>query len=531
MDPAGDAPFARHPPVRLFYSYAGQDEELRRQLETHLANLRHQGLVDEWHSALVQAGQERKAEVTRQLAQAEVILLLISADFLASPACYHDELLAALSRHERRSARAVPILLRPTEMVGAPFAKLQRLPHNGEALTAWKDRDEAWVSVVNDLRLVIEELMASPDRLPPGSDDVSSASPAGDQAPRPLLPAGPPVPGKLTLRPPQAPYDGAWYVHRDIEERRALGRLEHPGAPVVLQGPSQSGKDTLLNYLLDQWRGKGPAARVARVSLHDMDATAFQSLDLLLRALAEKVLDGLHVPKADALVARAWQRPGAEKTKLNWLMAKHILHTDAPLLLCVERTERVQDCSFRHEFFALLRSWAENQAVPFTALRLLVTLSVEPTLLETTDSSAFFALSAPIRLRDLDRQQVAALSALHGLPAAEADLDALWQLLSGHPYLTRLALYEAVLQGQPLKALLASAAQDSGIFADHLIGLWGWLSKNRLADAVRGVLRDPRFALSVDDYYKLYSKGLVVKEDGGTCRLRCKLYQDYFQRL
>src|SRR5258707_8645015 len=115
-------------PVEVFYSYAHEDASLRDTLEKHLSLLHRQGLIFQWHDRQIAAGTDWAQALDIHLERASVILLLISADFLASDYCYGIEVKRALERHQANEARVIPILLRPTDWSGAPFAHLQALP-------------------------------------------------------------------------------------------------------------------------------------------------------------------------------------------------------------------------------------------------------------------------------------------------------------------------------------------------------------------------------------------------------------------
>ncbi|BCL80860.1 tetratricopeptide repeat protein [Ktedonobacteria bacterium brp13] len=145
-------------PIEVFYSYAHEDELLRIELEKHLSLLRQQGLIAGWHDRHILAGTDWVQAIDTHLERATVILLLVSADFLASDYCYSIEVQRALERHEAKLARVIPVLLRPVEWQGAPFAHLQVLPSNAKAITIWNNQDEAFMDVAAGLRSVIKEV-------------------------------------------------------------------------------------------------------------------------------------------------------------------------------------------------------------------------------------------------------------------------------------------------------------------------------------------------------------------------------------
>ena len=145
-------------PVEVFYSYAHEDASLRDTLEKHLSLLHRQGLIFQWHDRQIAAGTDWAQALDIHLERASVILLLISADFLASDYCYGIEVKRALERHQANEARVIPILLRPTDWRGAPFAHLQALPTDAKPITTWSNQDEALADVAAGLRRTIEDL-------------------------------------------------------------------------------------------------------------------------------------------------------------------------------------------------------------------------------------------------------------------------------------------------------------------------------------------------------------------------------------
>ncbi len=149
--------FTNPMPVHLFYSYSHKDEQLRDELEKHLMALKRQGIIMDWYDRDIRAGDEWSSEIDEHLTTADIILLLISADFLASDYCYSIELAHALQRQKDGSARVIPIILRPVDWSGTPFGKLQALPTNAQPITLWTNRDQAFENVAKGIRAMIEQ--------------------------------------------------------------------------------------------------------------------------------------------------------------------------------------------------------------------------------------------------------------------------------------------------------------------------------------------------------------------------------------
>ena len=144
--------------VRVAFSYSHKDEELRDQLETHLKLLQRQGVISTWHDRKILGGENWAGVIDDNFKRADLILLLVSADFLASDYCYETEMKLALEREVSGEARVVPVTLRACDWKGALFGKLQGFPKDMKPVTSWPNRDEAWTDVAAGIRKVAEQL-------------------------------------------------------------------------------------------------------------------------------------------------------------------------------------------------------------------------------------------------------------------------------------------------------------------------------------------------------------------------------------
>jgi hypothetical protein len=146
--------------IEVFISYSHQDQALRTELEKHLSNLKRQNIITSWYDGNIIPGKELEPEIMQHLKHAQIILLLVSADFIASDFCYSIEMKEAIARHNANQARVIPILLRPTDWKGAPFAILKMLPTDAKAVTRWPTLDDAFEDVVQGIRAAIDELIS-----------------------------------------------------------------------------------------------------------------------------------------------------------------------------------------------------------------------------------------------------------------------------------------------------------------------------------------------------------------------------------
>jgi tetratricopeptide (TPR) repeat protein len=149
-------------PIEVFYSYSHRDEELRDQLENHLTMLQRDGVIKGWHDRRIIAGQEWGGKIDEYINSADIILLLVSSDFLASKYCYDIEVTRAMERYEIGEASVIPLILRPCDWQSAPFGKVQVLPKDARPVTRWEDRDEAFLDIARGIRRVAEEISVKP---------------------------------------------------------------------------------------------------------------------------------------------------------------------------------------------------------------------------------------------------------------------------------------------------------------------------------------------------------------------------------
>jgi hypothetical protein len=149
-------------PANVFIASALADTWCLRQLEAHLSMLKREGGISTWCNRQLMPGTDWAGVLDRRLEQALLILLLVSADFLASEYCYQVEVQRALELHEAGRALLVPVIVRPVDWKHAPFAHLHALPAAGRAITAWGNRDKAFVDVVSGIREAVRELAARP---------------------------------------------------------------------------------------------------------------------------------------------------------------------------------------------------------------------------------------------------------------------------------------------------------------------------------------------------------------------------------
>ncbi|MDP4215029.1 MAG: toll/interleukin-1 receptor domain-containing protein [Bacteroidota bacterium] len=145
--------------IKIFSSYSHKDEVFRDELGKHLAILKRKKLIDDWYDRRIEAGSDLPSSINTNLKGSDIILLLVSADFLHSDYCYDIEMQEAMKMHERGEAAVIPVILRPCAWLDAPFGKLLALPKDGKPVSSFSNMDEAFFEIVNGIKSRIDSLM------------------------------------------------------------------------------------------------------------------------------------------------------------------------------------------------------------------------------------------------------------------------------------------------------------------------------------------------------------------------------------
>ncbi|HEX7999047.1 MAG TPA: TIR domain-containing protein [Pyrinomonadaceae bacterium] len=146
-------------PLKVFISYSHRDEEIKERIDVFLATLKREGKIETWNDRRIPAGDKWDNTIKTELEVADIILLLISQDFIKSEYIWDVELPRALERHERGEAVVVPIFGRAIDdFKEMPFAKLNGLPKNAEPINS-SDNDNALAEVARGIRKIVVKLL------------------------------------------------------------------------------------------------------------------------------------------------------------------------------------------------------------------------------------------------------------------------------------------------------------------------------------------------------------------------------------
>lgn len=151
-------------PMHIYISYARADELLKSQLEKALETNQRRTPIELWRSRGLQEKDEWSVQIEKAIARADVILLLITPDYLASAFC-NREMEMALPRSRDGSTLVIPIIGQECAWQSTPLRLMQALPRDARPITAHRDgavRTEVWKNIADELDDMLGALRSRP---------------------------------------------------------------------------------------------------------------------------------------------------------------------------------------------------------------------------------------------------------------------------------------------------------------------------------------------------------------------------------
>jgi hypothetical protein len=512
--------------ARVFLCYkrtADPDQGLARYLHDLLSAHGHDVFVD----TFLRTGGAWLEEIDRQIKASDFLVVLLSQESADSEMVQAEVRRAYEYRRLQEHPQTLPIRM----------AYEGLLPYS---IDAFLDPVQyvVWQTSADNERVGYDILAAIQGRLPeqapiqiPSVGETSAISEDG----RPVHEDGdlhPPLPefdprfleldapgGTVKLR-------SEFYVERDADGQLKREILRS-GTMTTIRAARQTGKSSLL--VRGAYHARQNGAQVVNIDLQRVDRDRLASPVSFLRYLAECIVRKLRLDLDE--VARLWRDSLGPQDNLTYLMEDYVLpESEASVVLTMDEVDRLLTTSFHSDFFALLRSWYNSAAYDelWERLNIVMVISTEPFLLIQDLNQSPFNVGLRLHLRDFDEAQMRDLIRRHGTSLGHDDFRQFVELLSGHPYLTRKALYTLVNSGSTWEDLYRVAPTDQGPFSDHLRHYY-WVLRQEpdLRQALKQVIRQGSCA---DDMalFRLLGAGLV-KESGEAYSCRCDLYRMYFQ--
>ena len=329
------------------------------------------------------------------------------------------------------------------------------------------------------------------------------------------------------------PLESPFYMARSPIEQRVCEEIDKAGALIRIRAPKQWGKTSLLLRMLAYAEAQG--YQTVQLNLQQVDPPALENLDRFLRWFCANIAQHL---KLASRLEDYWDEDLGSKVSCTTYLRNYILaKVETPLVIALDEAHYLFEyLEIAQNFLPLLRFWHEeaNNREVWKKLRLVVVHSTEVYIPLNLNQSPF-NVGLPIRLQGFTDEQIQVLALRHGFDWATGEegsnrLNALQDMVDGHPFLLRLAFYHLFHADLSLEQLLAEAPTQTGIYRDHLMRHLALLQEHpELAAAFTTVIRaQAPVEIKTLLAYKLESMGLVVIL-GNKVIPRCNLYRLYFR--
>ncbi|MEL7039688.1 MAG: AAA-like domain-containing protein [Cyanobacteria bacterium J06592_8] len=327
------------------------------------------------------------------------------------------------------------------------------------------------------------------------------------------------------------PLDSHFYIDRPPIEQLSCAEILKPGSVIRIQAPQKMGKSSLLLRILAFAQQQN--YKIVKIDFQQADQAVYAHLNKFLRWFCANIARQLQL---QPLLDEYWDEEMGSKVSCGIYFEGYLLEqVDTPIVLVLDETHLVfEHPDIAEEFLPLLRFWHEQarQSLPFQKLRLVVVHSTEVYISLDVNQSPF-NIGLPIKLPELNVKQIQDLVTKHGLNWTEGDqVKQLMEMVGGHPYLVRIALYHLAQEQITLEKLLQQASTQGGIYGGILRHHWEIIQKQpTLSTALKQVVMT-RESVKLNPImsYKLESMGLV-KLDGDYAYLSCQMYRLYFAHL
>ncbi len=321
--------------------------------------------------------------------------------------------------------------------------------------------------------------------------------------------------------------DSKLYIERAVDEHcwEQIGKSY--AVTLFIQAPRQMGKSSLMRRIITQ-AGRMQQKRSVFVDFQKFPKKYFANEEDFLIEFCLMIGEALGIPEA---IDRYWQGRRTNILKCSRYVSEHIVsQLNEPIILAMDEVERILTSPFQADFFGMLRTWHNDRVYDENLARLTLFLSssTEPYLFIDNPNQSPFNVAEVFTLQDFTGSEVEELNRRHHSPLAQKQVSQLMELVGGHPFLTRLALYLVATGKTDPKTLFTQAPEDTGPFGDHLRHyLLRVLQKPELKQALARILRDHAHEEN-QIFYRLKGSGLIRKA-GRQVVLRNRLYTRYFE--
>ena len=235
---------------RIFISYMHADETFREALDKHLSPLLLLGRADVWHDQHLQAGARLYEKIQGNIEAAHIVLMLISADYLASKNC-QGEMAIALKKSDAGTAVAIPIIIRECNWTILPIGKLLAANKDGVPIKSQSDSDVAWTQVAKKIGEIVNEWEIQRPADDVATDDLPVSAASEDEQSLKLAVAGAPSERWVNRREDN---DTAWSELKEALLGAIIAISAGDAATNVSLNVRTWGEKIIVDFTLPQYR-------------------------------------------------------------------------------------------------------------------------------------------------------------------------------------------------------------------------------------------------------------------------------------
>ncbi len=207
-----------------------------------------------------------------------------------------------------------------------------------------------------------------------------------------------------------------------------------------------------------------------------------------------------------------------------------IKSADEPFVWFMDEADKLFGVPFASDFFGLVRSWHNSRATdprgPWSRLTVVIAYATEAHLFIQDLNQSPFNVGRQFALRNFTLAQTADLNGRYGSPMTDSQVQQLWDLTGGQPFLVRRALDVLARKTIDFNELMETAIRDDGPFGDHLKRVLISVSQMpSVLEALTASISNPDFRES-EGVHRLIASG-VARQEGNKVVLMCNLYRDY----
>ena len=483
---------------KFFISYSRgdpNDENLARFLHSELTASGHQAFID----ISMRAGSNWVQAILERIEWCDRLVVLLSERSMRSEMMVQEVRLA----HQQSERYGHPIIL-PVRV--GYFGRLEYELHHylgNTQYVGWQDD--------GDSRRVLNAVLAGA-----GTDDENDAPATEDASGAEAEERRHPASARDTREAivPDRPIgvNDPYYLERE-QDRVVLDLAERDSQTLVIKGPHQTGKSSLLLGYLSRAREAGKQLAFVDFKIFSQaDLSSYPSLlTRFAQILVRRLRLDIQLPAIDSQFAM-----------FNFMETALLPALQGPTVLAFDDADRILGQPYQLDFFTMLRAWHEYINSPlqpdWEGLDLALVISTEPYLLIPTSHRSPFTVGRRIETHAFDADECRALDSRYSGVLEGEQQERLWRLLRGHPYLTRLAYYRLTAPDRiGIEQLEECAHLDDGPFGDHLRSLLVRLhetsgSEHDLLSAMKQAIRTGA-VVDKDAYYRLYGAGLVTRNE------------------